>query len=174
MCSSRYYKLPSSLSSIILTTLQDENGVEAALQFNDQRYPPFLPRKLRVVRAKAFKRNAKPTASSGKPNSNGVYAPKISAEEKSMQGRAGKLLGRAGAAQVRKGQTTLSGGKKQDFPSGFKKPESFVFEGHRASIKQGHSGLKLGKSMKKKGGKPTTRSSKRGTAWKAGGGKKDA
>ncbi|KAF2498706.1 hypothetical protein BU16DRAFT_524789 [Lophium mytilinum] len=159
---------------IAYVQFQDENGVEAALQFNDQRYPPLLPRKLRVVRAKAFKRNAKPnTSSSAKPNSTGGYAPKVSAEEKSMAGRAKKLLGRAGAAQVRKGQISLSGNKKQDFPSGFKRPEQIVFEGHRASIKQGHSGLKLGKTMKKKGvGKPTKHGSKRASAWKEKG--KDA
>ncbi|KAF2806987.1 uncharacterized protein BDZ99DRAFT_465735 [Mytilinidion resinicola] len=153
---------------IAYVQFKDQNGVEAALQFNDQRYPPLLPRKLRVVRAKAFKRNAKPNASSStKPNLTGGYAPKVSAEEKSMAGRAKKLLGRAGAAQVRKGQMALSGNKKQDFPSGFKRPEQIVFEGHRASIKQGHSGLKLGKTMKKKGvGKPTKHGSKRASAWK--------
>ncbi|OCK77612.1 hypothetical protein K432DRAFT_384551 [Lepidopterella palustris CBS 459.81] len=150
----------------------DENGVEAALQFNDQKFPPLLPRKLRVVRAKAFKRNAKQNpSSSNKPISDSIYNPKVSAHEKSMQGRASKLLGRAGAAQVRTGRISFSGpGRPGGTP--FKAPETFVFEGHRASSKQGTSGLKLGGSGKKKGGKPKTRSSKRGAAWKASGAKR--
>jgi nucleolar protein 12 len=83
-----------------------------------------------------------------------------------MQGRANKLLGRAGAAQARHGQKSLSGlGRPGSTP--LRAPEAFVFEGHRASSKQGTSGLKLGGSGRKKGGKPKTRSSKRGAAWKA-------
>ncbi|KAF2174996.1 hypothetical protein K469DRAFT_612378 [Zopfia rhizophila CBS 207.26] len=131
---------------------EDENGVEAALQFNDQKFPPLLPRKLRVVRAKGIKRNTKkPNPSTSKVHtgkSKGVYNAKVTDQQKSMQGRARNLLGKAGA---------------------FKSAESFVFEGYRASSKQGTSGLKLGG---KKGGKPMTRSSKRGTAWKAAGGKR--
>ena len=46
-------------------------------------------------------------------------------------------------------------------------PESFVFEGYRA---KGGQKPALGKG--KKGGKPKTRSSKRGAAFKASGGKK--
>lgn len=72
-------------------------------------------------------------------------------------------MGRAAAAQLRTGDA--SG------PS-IRAPESFIFEGHRASSKQGKTGLKLGGGGKKKGGKPGTRSSKRGTAWKASGGRK--
>lgn len=160
-----------SLTGHLLIEYQDENGVEAALQFDDQKFPPLLPRKLRVVRAKGIKRNAKKATStsnkSGNPND--IYIPKISDQQKSMQGRAGKLLGRAAAAQIRHDRKPSStSGPRNKLP--FKSPESFVFEGHRASSKQGTSGLKLG--GKKKGGKPKTRSSKRGAAWKAGGGKK--
>lgn len=152
-----------------LTDYQDENGVEAALQFNDKKFPPLLPRKLRVVRAKGIKRNAKQNPpSSTRPNSKSVYNPKVSAHEKSMQGRASKLLGRAGAAQARHGPKLLSGPGRPD-STPLKAPEAFVFEGHRASSKQGTSGLKLGGSGRKKGGKPKTRSSKRGAAWKASG-----
>ncbi len=83
-----------------------------------------------------------------------------------MTGRAEKLLGRAGAAQVR----GHSGhGKK---PIGVPKtPEAVVFEGYRASSKQGKGTLKLGGSGKKQG-KPRTRSSKRGATFKASGRKK--
>jgi nucleolar protein 12 len=130
----------------------DENGVEAALQFNDQKYPPLLPRKLRVVRAKApKKKEKKPIAKPTPVKSNSVYNAKVSDEQKTKEGRARAMLGKAGA---------------------FRSAESFVFEGHRASAKQGHSGLKLG--GKKKGGskKPTNRSAKRAASWKTSGGKK--
>jgi len=76
-----------------------------------------------------------------------------------MTGRAGKLLGRAGAAQVR----GHSGHGKT--------PEAVVFEGYRASSKQGKGTLKLGGSGKKQG-KPRTRSSKRGAAFKVSSRKK--
>ncbi|PSN62992.1 hypothetical protein BS50DRAFT_530549 [Corynespora cassiicola Philippines] len=125
---------------------EDENGVEAALQFNDQKYPPLLPRKLRVVRAKAQKQK-KPSAPAPKPTpAKGTYRAKPTAEQKTHQGRARTMLGKAGA---------------------FKSAESFVFEGHRASSKQGNTGLKLG--GKKKG--PNGRK-KRSAAWKSSGGKK--
>ncbi|KAF2277404.1 uncharacterized protein EI97DRAFT_416252 [Westerdykella ornata] len=126
---------------------EDENSVEAALQFNDQKFPPLLPRKLRVVRAKAIKRKEKKPAQSAKgPKSNGVYNAKVTEEQRTNRGRARAMLGKAGAA----------------------KSKDFVFEGHRASSKQGNSGLKLGGKRK---GKPTNRSSRRAAAWKKAGGK---
>lgn len=131
---------------------EDQNAVEAALQFNDQKYPPLLPRKLRVTRARAEKKKkerkgtAPPPSKSDESAPKGAYKPKISAEEKSQGGRAKAMLGKA---------------------SKYKSAESFVFEGHRASSKQGTSGLKLG--GKKKG--PNGRKS-RSKAWKASGGKK--
>ncbi|KAF2253006.1 RNA-binding domain-containing protein [Trematosphaeria pertusa] len=130
---------------------EDENAVEAALQFNDQKFPPLLPRKLRVVRARAQKRKDKKLDhSTPKPlaaKSKGAYNAKVTDEQKSKQGRARAMLGKSAA---------------------FKSAESFVFEGHRASSKQGTSGLKLG-GKKKKG--PNGRK-KRSAAWKASGGKR--
>lgn len=83
-----------------------------------------------------------------------------------MTGRAEKLLGRAGAAQAR----GYSGHGKQ--PIGVSKtPEAVVFEGYRASSRQGKGTLKLGGSGKKQG-KPRTRSSKRGAAFKTSGRKR--
>lgn len=137
----------------------DENAVEAALLFNDKKFPPLLPRKIRVVRAKSMKRNAsKRLPGRGKP---------MDQESKSMQGRAGKLLGRAGAANFKKGDI------KSPKLTTFKPPEAFVFEGHRASSAQGTTGLKLGGSGKRKD-RSRSRSSKRAAAWKAAGGKKKA
>jgi nucleolar protein 12 len=134
---------------------EDENAVEAALLFNEQKYPPLLPRKLRVTRARAQKKKDKKPAPSTKasaPTAKGAYNAKIPEEQSSMQGRARAMLGKAGKAGA------------------FKSAESFVFEGHRASSKQGKSGLKLGgKKGKSKG--PNGRKS-RSQAWKSSGGKK--
>ena len=145
----------------------------------------MLPRKLRVTRAKSIKRNVKSGSSAVKaPQHNkGAttgYTRKLTAEQQSQMGRAGKLLGRAAASQMRSGTDKAPGGKtnpnNQELgQKGLRAPESFVFEGHRATRKSGKSGLKLGgagKKASKKVGKPTTRSSKRGTAWKASGGNK--
>ena len=132
----------------------------------------MLPRLLRVTRAKAvtktashqksasFRPNARPV-----PKGTGHYKAKPSSEALSLAGRAGKLLGKAGAARLRRGDMdpAVKGGAKV----GIKTPEKVVFEGHRASRGQGRSGL--GKKGK---GKPTTRSSRRGAAFKAKGGEK--
>jgi nucleolar protein 12 len=128
----------------------DENAVEAALQFNEQKYPPMLPRKLRVTRARAQKKNHKKAAQTTRseaPKPKGAYNAKISGEQKSSQGRVRAVLGKAAA---------------------FKSAESFVFEGHRASSKQGTSGLKLGGKNKSAKG-PNGRKS-RSKAWKASSG----
>ncbi|KAF2147772.1 hypothetical protein K461DRAFT_210476, partial [Myriangium duriaei CBS 260.36] len=135
----------------------DENAVEAALLNNDKKFPPMLPRKLRVVRAKPVKRNQqaqrreRDAKAEGKRR--GGYVKKLTPQEQSQMGRAAKLLGKNAAGQMRR-----SGG-------GLKAPESFVFEGHRA-----RSGAKPGLKMKKGSGKkakPTKNSGKRAAAWKA-------
>ncbi|KAI4769806.1 hypothetical protein E4T45_14243, partial [Aureobasidium sp. EXF-8846] len=123
----------------------EENAVEAALLLNEKKFPPMLPRKLRVTRAKTIKRNVKPGSNAVKApgaTSKGIYNPKADPVMQSNMGRAGKLLGRAAAAQVQKGKPI--GGT----PQGFKTPESFIFEGHRAQAGNGKSGLKLGGSGK--------------------------
>lgn len=148
---------------IAYVQFEDVNAVEAALLYDGEKFPPMLPRKLRVSRSKAQKRNAKPGSGrpTSKPRTNG-YQRKVSGEEASQRGRAGKLYGRAAAAQAKK--QSASGAQ---VPDGIKKPENFVFEGHRASSTGGKAGLKLGGKGKKKGAKPTGRSAKRGAAYKA-------
>ncbi|EMD93986.1 hypothetical protein COCC4DRAFT_58610 [Bipolaris maydis ATCC 48331] len=134
----------------------DENGVEAALQLNEKNFPPMLPRKLRITRCKAEKKKDKPRgpppSSQKSPKANGKagYTPKLSEEQKSLQGRARSMLGKVAKAQTKEG---------------------FVFEGHRASERQGKSGLKFKGSGggKKKG--PNGRKS-RSAGWKKSGGKK--
>lgn len=178
---------------IAYVQFKDENSVEAALLDNEKKFPPMLPRKLRVSRAKAQKRNAKP--GSGRPGSNAKaaapsgYQRKITQEEAAQMGRQSRLVGKATAAALHKSQQHNKpaagggGGPRDSRPShhleGFKRPEAFVFEGHRASSKQGNTGLKLGGKNANKGkkgpqkqGKPTDRSARRGAAFKAGGSKK--
>ncbi|KAL8703501.1 MAG: hypothetical protein Q9201_003311 [Fulgogasparrea decipioides] len=153
--------------------LQNENGVEKALLYNDKKFPPLLPRVLRVTRArKATKKATKPSLNKSQASNkadgaatNARYAPKVNPTAQSLSGRAGKLFGRAGAAQF-KGQARPGGGPGKVV----KPPERMVFEGHRASRKQGR-GAKGGGSGKKQS-KPRTRSSRRGAAFKAKGGKK--
>ncbi|KNG44663.1 nucleolar protein 12 [Stemphylium lycopersici] len=135
---------------------QDENGVEAALQLNEKMFPPMLPRKLRITRCKADKKKDKPRGpppskapKTGTATGKAGYAPKLSEEQKSLQGRARSMLGKVAKAHTKEG---------------------FVFEGHRASERQGKSGLKFkGSGGKKKG--PNGRKS-RSAGWKKTGGKK--
>ncbi|KAK0835324.1 Nucleolar protein 12 [Friedmanniomyces endolithicus] len=99
---------------IAYVQFEDPNAVEAALLYNEKKFPPMLPRKLRVTRAKAVKRNAKPDSArptNRGPNSTG-YQRKVTGEERSQAGRAGKLFGRAGAAQIRK--PAGQGGRRGD------------------------------------------------------------
>lgn len=161
---------------------QDGNSVESALLLNGKKFPPMLPRDLRVSRCKAPHKTArameKKTAekiaalkASGKDRKTShKYVPKLTAEQQTMAGRAGKLMGRSAAAQAR--IAAKSGGKpgakrerhdkakkegSMDL-STIKAPESFIFEGRRASAKDAlPKDLKLKQRGKKKsgsGGKP--------------------
>lgn len=83
-------------------------------------------------------------------------------------GRASKLLGRAGAAMMDKSGTSIP--KLPAKASDLKAPESFVFEGHRATRGSGTAVKKA--SAGKKKGRPDNRSSRRAKEWKFGGGDK--
>lgn len=147
----------------------------------------MLPRILRVVRAKAVRKTALASQASrsgpkkaGNANKERIYNPKLSSQVSSLQGRAGKLLGRAGAAQFKKregsGANTTAMGKRGDGTKSkiegiAKTPEAIVFEGFRASAKSGKpAGLKMGGGKKKS--KPKVRVSKRSSEWKKSGGRK--
>jgi nucleolar protein 12 len=144
----------------------------------------MLPRVLRVTRAKAVKKTAlaaQHARQSGRPalkesgNSEGerIYNPKVSAEQKSLQGRAARLLGKSGAARFKKitklGNRSVPANKQIEGIA--KTPESIVFEGYRASAKSNRpKDLKLGGSGGgKRKGKPGVRSTKRSSEWKKGG-----
>ena len=158
---------------IAYVQFRDVDAVEAALLLEGKKFPPMLPRKLRVARAKAQKRHAKPGSDrpSTRPRANDGYQRKVSDEEASKMGRAGKLFGRAAAAQMKQDKSGV-----QRVPNGIKKPEAFVFEGHRARRESGKAGVKLsgrggGGGGKKKSGKPVGRSARRGAAFRVKGGK---
>lgn len=167
--------------------VQDGNSVETALLLNEKKFPPMLPRTLRVSRCKAPHKTAraieKKTAeraaalkASGKVKKG--YVPKLTAEEQTMAGRAGKLLGHSAAAKARFSKSGRKDGKpreragrrserpgneKKGPPAGLKTPETIIFEGRRASARDAKpKDLKMKIKGKKKvgGGKPKKSSKK--------------
>jgi nucleolar protein 12 len=100
---------------------RSENSVEAALLLNDRKFPPMLPRKLRVMRAKKTKSREQPSGA--------------------VQGRPfGRDRAKNGGGKVRP-----NGG--QSGPSG---RAGLVFEGHRASSTSGKYSLGGKKKHKKR------------------------
>jgi len=132
---------------------EDENSVEAALLYNDKKFPPMLPRKLRVMRAK-------------RPKQAVVKRPAF-ADRGSF-----KANDRRGKYDSRGGNTSLSSRSQgEGLEAGLRKSNSFVFEGHRASSSGGSKSVKL-KTKKRRAVPPSSRSSRRGAAFKAAGGKR--
>lgn len=165
----------------------DGNDVESALLLNGKKFPPMLPRILRVTRAKdprktalAMERtaNARPDPLKGAngKQKNTKYVPKITPEQQSQAGRAGKLFGRSAAVKQRrgiKGDRRISrdrGDKPQEDGDGIKPPEQFIFEGRRASARDGKpKDLKFGKTKGKKGAiraKAKGRGARRAAEWR--------
>ena len=147
----------------------------------------MLPRILRVVRAKAIHKTALASQAargnakiSRNDKKSQIYNPKVSSETSSLHGRAGKLLGRAGAAKFRKSYGSGANGmvmgkrgpeqntaRKEGIEGIKRTPESIVFEGYRATSKAGRpKDLKLGGGGGKKRGKPGGRGTKRATEWR--------
>ncbi|KAK9771831.1 putative RRM domain-containing protein [Seiridium cardinale] len=167
----------------------DGNDVEGALLLDGKKFPPMLPRILRVSRAKdpkktalAMERSTKVKleamaatgkakgldGAAGQPKST-KYKHKATPEQQSLAGRASRLFGRAGAAREAQ---RLKGGDKETRRkesksdggvdlSTLKTPEQIVFEGRRASSKDGKpKDLKFGKVKGKK--RPPLQAKKRG------------
>ncbi|KAI2635131.1 hypothetical protein GGS21DRAFT_490346 [Xylaria nigripes] len=165
----------------------DGNDVESALLLDGKKFPPMLPRALRVSRAKdprktalAMERTTKARfdtskSTDGKRKST-KYTPKITPEQLSHAGRAGKLLGRAAAAKQKrelKGDRWKSRDKvvsPQKNGDSIKPPENFIFEGRRASAKDGKpKDMKFGKTKGKKGvvkSKDKSRGARRAAEWR--------
>ncbi|KAK2793777.1 Nucleolar protein 12 [Onygenales sp. PD_12] len=162
---------------------RDENAVEAALLLDGQKFPPMLPRKLRVTRAKRVMKKPTTSASSGNPNKSALGARRGGApgprSEKmaSFHGRAAGLLGKAGASKLRDSSSRRPAraekGRKSDGGAGGG-DGPLVFEGHRATAENGPGFNLRTKSRGAKGrvGKPKTRSTRRAAAFRAGGRKK--
>ncbi|KAL8907590.1 MAG: hypothetical protein Q9207_001327 [Kuettlingeria erythrocarpa] len=156
---------------------QNENAVEKALLYNDKKYPPLLPRMLRVTRAKKITKTATQKSHPGIPPggtkptlSTARYSPKDPVAQ-SMSGRAAKLLGRAGAAQWKRPKSNMNNKHSMRGPGNVPKaPEQVVFEGYRASSKPSRAAGPGG--SRKEQGNPRTRSSRRGAEFKAKGGRK--
>jgi nucleolar protein 12 len=127
----------------------NENAVEAALLMNDKKFPPMLPRKLRVMRAKRTKEKVM-----GRSNSS-IDPRRRSSDRFSKQDKRFGNRDNPGARAAAKPRTK----------------EGVVFEGHRASKSSRESNV-VSKHRKKHAVKPSTRSSKRGSAFKAAGGKR--
>ncbi|KAH0528111.1 hypothetical protein TsFJ059_003013 [Trichoderma semiorbis] len=159
----------------------DANDVEAALLLNGKKFPPMLPRSLRVTRAKDPRKTAqaverarsKADVADGTSRST-KYKPKATPEEQAAAGRTRKLLGRSAAAKQRRpGRRSFAPAAKDGEAAaegGIKTPEAIIFEGRRASSRDGlPKDLKMGKKNKKKAGRPMrpqNRSAKRAAAWK--------
>jgi nucleolar protein 12 len=134
-------------------------------------------------RQRNIKARLEGAAAAGKPKST-KYKHKATPEQQSLAGRAGRLLGRAGAARQhrelkgegrrkpRHGENEIS---SENTPRTIKTPEQIVFEGRRASSKDGRpKDLKFGKVRGNKKGamaKLKNRGARRAADWRHKGGK---
>ena len=150
---------------------RDANAVEKALLYDGKKFPPMLPRTLRVTRAKNVRKAAnrveKDLSSKQRAKRGRRNEEEDSSQLRSLQGRAGKLFGRAGDAHTRK-EMRHKGIKELQHHRNSAGEHETVFEGYRASRLQGKVMAKSGKGQ----GKPRTRSSRRGADFKASGRKK--
>jgi nucleolar protein 12 len=134
---------------IAFVQFHDENGVEAALLYNDKRFPPLLPRKLRVTRAHRVKENRAPGG---------------------LQSARSQVSGRDHVKDIGRGRGSSSKDMRR---ISSEKSSKFVFEGHRAT-KPAPSTSRGAMKKGSQSGKPTTRSSRRGAAFKVAGGKRNS
>ncbi|KAI1470371.1 uncharacterized protein F4812DRAFT_417294 [Daldinia caldariorum] len=168
----------------------DANDVESALLLNGKKFPPMLPRVLRVSRAKdprktaiamerAMKAKVEAVHGQDKELKSTKHKPKVTPEQQSQAGRLGKLLGKAAAAKQRHGtrgeRKPRKDKKEVTAMEGFKSPEQIIFEGRRASEKDGRpADLKFGKTKGKKGivkAKTKSRGARRAAEWRKKGAK---
>ncbi|KAI1946505.1 Nucleolar protein 12 [Ophidiomyces ophidiicola] len=134
----------------------DQNGVEAALLLDGKTFPPMLPRKLRVNRAKRPSKKRDNISMNGNPDKTKL------GQGDGLKGRgATRLLGRAGAVQAR---SIGRADKRGKISPVVVDRTPFVFEGHRAV--EGRNGGSLKARQKKTRGRPTTRSARRAKMYK--------
>jgi nucleolar protein 12 len=132
----------------------DANAVEKALLLSGQKFPPMLPRKVRVERAKRMKKKIE--ANTPRRGLDGATE-----QDRSLLGRAPALLGKGGARELGQKMKSASGGMRRSGGERSSNRENgdapVVFEGHRARANEGNRGLKFGKTK----GKPSNRSVRR-------------
>ncbi|KAJ0421044.1 hypothetical protein BJY00DRAFT_282966 [Aspergillus carlsbadensis] len=129
----------------------DQNCVEEALLLNEKKFPPMLPRKLRVVRAKKV----------AKKSEDNQGNKSLADADRTLHGRAGKLLGRSSAHRLKaSGRKSIS-------------QNSLVFEGNRATAGES-SRIRVRTKSRGAKAKRDNRSKKRAAAYKAAGGKRSA
>ncbi|EER38990.1 nucleolar protein 12 [Histoplasma capsulatum var. duboisii H88] len=155
---------------------RDENAVEMALLLDGQKFPPLLPRKLRVTRAKRVVKKTRNGSVGDQGRSNGSKTDSRNANktrlgqrrsgvggdrQASFEGRATALLGKAGGWRVQHRRSTDdSGGRRSrdnEATSGGSSP--FVFEGFRARPDKG-PGFKVrtkSRGAKARAGQPKSR-----------------
>jgi nucleolar protein 12 len=131
----------------------DGNGVEKALLMNDKKFPPLLPRKIRVMRAKNIKKSDAPNGKRQPFKGNGKHV------DRTKSGRAGALLGRAGAAHARKEDESQPKRQKVDDTT-----RKVVFEGERATSNDKRLGIRVGGKRKKT--KAIPRRTSRSIGWR--------
>ncbi|KAK2606132.1 Nucleolar protein 12 [Conoideocrella luteorostrata] len=146
----------------------DANDVEAALLLDGKKYPPLLPRILRITRAKdprktalAQERSKAKAQAADRQARSTKYTPKLTHEQQAAAGRANRLLGRGGGFMHRKkaGGEAVNGGGAAS--------QRVVFEGNRATSRNAlPKDLKFGKGKKHKKGPPKTRGARRAAEWK--------
>ncbi|KAL3448924.1 hypothetical protein BJX65DRAFT_51829 [Aspergillus insuetus] len=129
----------------------DQNCVEEALLLNEKKFPPMLPRKLRVVRAKKV----------AKKSADNQGNKSLADADRTLHGRAGKLLGRSSAHRL----------KASDRKS--ISQNSLVFEGNRATAGE-TSRIRVRTKSRGSKAKRDSRSKKRAAAYKAAGGNRSA
>ena len=174
---SLYSRLAYFLTKKFFFWIQDEVSAEKALMLHGQKFPPMLPRTLRVTRCKdpkwtvgALEKQRTRIAPSRVANVKGVeHKPKITPEQKSAAGRAAKLLGKGGASLVWQGKADSGKSSMATMQSS----QQIVFEGRRANAKDGKpEGMKFGKVRgKSHGRKPMNRSTRRAAEWRKRSGK---
>ncbi|KAL8350709.1 hypothetical protein RB601_001029 [Gaeumannomyces tritici] len=152
----------------------DVNSVESALLLDGKKFPPLLPRALRVTRCKAPHKTlraidraskTKATALANSRAKSTKYVRKVTVEERTGAGRVGKLLGRAAASRSGGSEKSRAhkGRKGDAVPSTalLKTPEEII-EGHRASAKDGKpKDLRFKGSRSKKDKQPASGNQKR-------------
>ncbi|KAG5982586.1 hypothetical protein E4U55_001692 [Claviceps digitariae] len=154
----------------------DTNDVEAALLLDGKKFPPLLPRVLRVTRAKdprktalAQERSRSKAQAADRQAHSTKYTPKQTPEQQAAAGRANKLLGRAGGFQHRRNATqgANASSSSSSFIPNRDPSQKLVFEGNRASINDGRPrDLKFRKGKGRSKPKPKNRSARRAADWK--------